>query len=92
MEFSTPIKFVKREQKKDDGNPQFLWYDLVSAGPDGKLGTQDDFRHGDKVAWKYQDQMWGWRGGDEWMLSHYLLERRGERRGGSGKKPLVRAT
>src|SRR5438445_355023 len=35
-------------------------------------------------------EMWGWRGGDEWMLSRYLLER--ERRGGSGKKPLVRAT
>jgi cyclopropane-fatty-acyl-phospholipid synthase len=23
-------------------------------------------------------QMWGWRRGDEWMISHYLLERRGQ--------------
>src|SRR5204862_379025 len=58
-----PIKLVKREQKQDNVNPQFHFHDLVSCGPDGKLGTPDDFRFGDAVKWKYAQDQWGRWGG-----------------------------
>jgi cyclopropane-fatty-acyl-phospholipid synthase len=34
------------------------------------------------------EEIWGWNGGDEWLVSHYRLAPRG----GSGTKPEVRAT
>ena len=41
-----PLKLVKLDKKRTDpqGQPQFEQYDIVSAGPDGKLGTDDDVK------------------------------------------------
>ncbi len=41
-----PLKLVKLDKKRTDpqGQPQFEEYDIVSAGPDGKVGTDDDVK------------------------------------------------
>jgi hypothetical protein len=40
------FKLVKRDTKRanPDGNPQFEYYDIVSAGPDGKFETGDEVK------------------------------------------------
>ncbi len=42
--WGNPYKLVKRAKKLDNpsGQPQFDFYELVSAGPDGKFDTADD--------------------------------------------------
>ena len=41
-----PLKLVKLDKKRTDpqGQTQFEEYDIVSAGPDGKVGTDDDVK------------------------------------------------
>jgi hypothetical protein len=43
-----PMRLVKLPKKRKDpqGQPQFEYHDLVSAGPDGEFGTEDDVRLG----------------------------------------------
>jgi hypothetical protein len=48
-----PIRLIKRDQKPANpmGWPQFDNYELVSAGPDGKFGTDDDLKQSDPKPW-----------------------------------------
>jgi hypothetical protein len=59
------IKLVKRDKKAEQPNvpPQFQYYELVSAGPDGKLGTADDVKLDQPNNWQLA-QGWNWFGLD----------------------------
>ncbi|HZY85852.1 MAG TPA: alpha-2-macroglobulin family protein, partial [Gemmataceae bacterium] len=59
-----PIKLVKRDKKREAmPYEQFAFYDLVSAGPDGKGGTGDDVKMPDKPGWN------GWTQAQVWWLA-----------------------
>jgi 5-hydroxyisourate hydrolase-like protein (transthyretin family) len=65
-----PFRLVKRAKKADKafGNGQFEYYDLVSIGPDGKLGTKDDVTRNDAIALNVAGrphQFW-WMDNDRW--------------------------
>ncbi len=68
-----PLKLVKLDKKRTDpqGQPQFEQYDIVSAGPDGKLGTDDDVKlstaAGQPVALR---QVW-WAGDEEGLIDRF---------------------
>jgi hypothetical protein len=50
------------DEKETRAESVFDFHDLVSAGPDGKFDTEDDFRHGDPVVWNQKhlgDERWG---------------------------------
>jgi hypothetical protein len=55
-----PIRLVKRDKKAPNkgGWPQFEFYELVSAGPDGKFGTSDDVRQSDDKKWARMGGVW----------------------------------
>jgi hypothetical protein len=55
-----PIRLIKRDKKPANtmGMPQFDSYELVSAGPDGKLGTDDDVRQFDPKMWPRLNGNW----------------------------------
>ncbi len=60
-----PLKLVKLDKKRTDpqGHTQFEEYDIVSAGPDGKFGTEDDVKLSAEPVnpWRFA-QIW-WDGG-----------------------------
>ncbi len=58
------IKLVKRDKKRDHqtGWTQFDYHELVSAGPDGKFGTEDDVKWLNPNQW-FLAQLW-WIGSE----------------------------
>ncbi len=59
-----PFRLVKRATKSDKpfGNGQFDLYDMVSAGPDGKIGTKDDVTRDDAIAFNLGRGNFWWMG------------------------------
>jgi hypothetical protein len=55
-----PIRLVRHEKKQNNflGIPQFDFYELVSAGPDGKLGTDDDLNQMNQSQWQLAQAAW----------------------------------
>ncbi len=68
-----PLKLVKLDKKRTDpqGQTQFEQYDIVSAGPDGKLGTDDDVKLSTAPVnpWRYA-QVW-WAEDEEGMIDRF---------------------
>jgi 5-hydroxyisourate hydrolase-like protein (transthyretin family) len=58
-----PIKLAARDKTRTAPPDQLAFYDLVSAGPDGKAGTGDDVRMPDKPGWN------GWQQAQVWWLA-----------------------
>jgi hypothetical protein len=55
-----PISLIKHDKKQNNflGMPQFDFYELVSAGPDGKFGTDDDLRQMNQSHWQLAQGGW----------------------------------
>jgi len=51
---------IKHEKKQNNflGTPQFDFYELVSAGPDGKFGTDDDLKQMNQTDWQLSQAGW----------------------------------
>jgi hypothetical protein len=81
--WGNPFKMVKRDKKRDnsDGITQFDSYDMVSAGPDGKVGTEDDVTLPSTHHWQATHLFWlaedsreiGQGQGQAWLHRRELL-------------------
>jgi hypothetical protein len=91
--WGNPLRLMKRSAKKPNrtGYPQLDAYDIVSAGPDGKFGTEDDLSAGPVNQWVAMNLWWrdgtdpgnnnlAYRDGDRFGQ----IERLGRGRGGRG--------
>lgn len=58
--WGNPIKLVKRDKKREhqSGWTHLDYHDLVSAGPDGKFGTEDDVTQGNPNEWHLAQWWW----------------------------------
>jgi hypothetical protein len=67
-----PLRLVRLEKKAPNptGQPVFDQYEIISAGPDRKLGSADDLRMRDA----FEVARFGWPGGMWWMGSRRLAE------------------
>jgi 5-hydroxyisourate hydrolase-like protein (transthyretin family) len=64
-----PLKLVKRDKKIEHktGQTQWDYYEIVSAGPDGKFGTDDDVAIAVPHQWQQFGQDW-------WMADGHRLK------------------
>jgi len=58
--WGNPFRLVAVAKKRDHGtgHTQFDYHELVSAGPDGKFGTDDDVRLGYHQRWHFAHYWW----------------------------------
>ena len=79
------FRLVKVEKKREHqtGWSQFDYYEIVSAGPDGKFGTADDVKPVSPNEWHLVQ--WWWLG-DTSLLRKQLAQQMMPRRGGFGRR------
>jgi hypothetical protein len=58
--WGNPFKLIKHDKKQNNflGWTQFDFYELVSAGPDGKFGTEDDLGQMNQSQWQLAHMGW----------------------------------
>ncbi|MBI2808306.1 MAG: hypothetical protein HYX68_25240 [Planctomycetes bacterium] len=88
--FGQPFRLVKKPPmpRKKDIPDVFSQYDIVSVGPDGKLGGKDDLNMTEALA---QTNRFGWAGNVWWARTRMMNELRENRRFDVDRLALNRA-